>query len=115
NRTERVFTGFFNGGMLAVDGSPHGQWLHLVWTRQGGGNALTGSTLYINGQPVALGPDPILCCDSLVPNLGTSRFRINETSFTGGQYFVGSIDEVALYDHLLTPGQVLAHYNALPH
>lgn len=113
NRTDQVFTGFFAAG-IAMNGSIlPAQWVHVVWTRQGGGDASTGSTLYVNGQPVALTPDPILCCNMSIPDVAASPFRINLTA-DGVRNFVGGIDEVALYDTVLTPVQVLAHYNALP-
>jgi len=115
DQADRLYCGFYNAGMTSTESIPPAQWLHIVWVRQGGGNAVTGTTVYLNGQPVALTPDTILCCSAITtPDVQASPFRINRGSdFT--RFFIGGIDEVALYDHVLTPAQVLAHYNALPH
>ncbi|MFO0974073.1 MAG: LamG domain-containing protein [Phycisphaerae bacterium] len=114
NRTDLLFAGFYSGGLKSTDSIPPGQWVHVVWTRQGGGDASTGTILYVNGQPVTLTPDLVLCCNNLVPNLSATQFRINLTA-DGARFFTGALDEVALYSQVLTPARVLAHYNALPH
>lgn len=56
---------------------PIGAWMHVVWVRQGGGNAGVGTTLYINGQPIATANDNGLCCGGLVPNVNATEFRVN--------------------------------------
>ncbi len=109
-----IYAGFFSGGITTTDSLPVAQWVHVVWTRQGGGNATTNTIVYINGQPAAQSPDPVLCCNTLTPNLASTPFRINDTA-NASWYFVGSLDELALYDHILTPAQVQTHFNALPH
>ncbi len=115
NLGNQFFAGFFNGGTVTSNPTPHAQWFHVVWTRAGGGNASTGSLLYIDGQFATITPDPSLCCNTTVPNLGATPFRINATSAAPSWYFIGSIDEVALYNTVLSPAQVTTHYNALPH
>ncbi|HWL94720.1 MAG TPA: LamG-like jellyroll fold domain-containing protein [Phycisphaerae bacterium] len=112
NRADRVYLGLYNAGLRTVDSLPAGQWVHLVWARQSGGDSQTGTTLYVNGQAVALTVDTVLCCNPQTPNLGSAAFRINGgRDFT--RYFVGQLDEVALYDYILTPEQVVEHYEAL--
>jgi len=115
NQGNQFFAGFFGGGSVTSSPTPHAQWFHVVWTRAAGGNVSTGSLLYIDGQPAAIAPDAGLCCNTVIPNVGSTQFRINATSAGAAWYFIGSIDEVALYDHILTPAQVTTHYNALPH
>lgn len=115
DQADRLYCGFYNAGLTSTESIPPAQWLHLVWVRQGGGNAVTGSTVYLNGQVVAMTLDTILCCSAATtPNVQATPFRINRGSNLT-RFFVGGIDEVALYDHVLTPAQVLEHYNALPH
>lgn len=113
-RADRFYAGFFNAGLRTVDSLPPAQWTHVVWVRQGGGDSETGTTLYVNGQAVALTHDSDLCCGPLTPTVGSSPFRINRAS-ESVRYFVGAIDELALYDHTLNASQVLAHYNAIGH
>lgn len=109
---EQFFGGFYNAGVRTVDALPQGQWVHLVWTRQGGGDSQTGSILYVNGQAVAQTVATDLCCNPQIPNVGSAAFRINRAR-DHTRYFVGQLDEVALYDYVLTPGQVVEHYEAL--
>lgn len=112
NEPNRLFTGFFGAGTMTTDPTPVGLFAHLVWVRQGGGNAVTGNLLYINGEPVALTNDPFVCCNTLIPNVQSSKFRINRTA-SSTRYFTGEIDEVALYDRAMPPSEVLDHYTML--
>jgi len=45
NESNNAYAGFYNGGLMTTDPTPVGEWMHLVWVRQGGGNAATGTTL----------------------------------------------------------------------
>ncbi len=113
-RADRIYAGFYDAGARTLDSAvPPGQWFHVVWVRQAGGDSETGTAVYINGQPVPVTRDTDLCCNPLIPDVTSSVFRINRGS-DDVRYFVGLLDEVALYDHTLTPAQVLTHYNALP-
>jgi hypothetical protein len=66
-------------------------------------------TIYINGTRSA---------HLRLPGVSSSRQPGTPFNFTvggfppGGQLYQGGIDEVAYYDHALTPVQVLAHYQA---
>jgi len=110
-----AFAGFYNGGWASPVGSmPLGRWHHYVWVRSGGGTALQGSTVYIDGRDVTatLVPDPGLPSNNLTPIVTATEFRVNRArDFDGARYFTGTLDEVALYDRTLTADEVLAHFH----
>ncbi|MBL8880294.1 MAG: hypothetical protein JNG88_14365 [Phycisphaerales bacterium] len=111
NRPDVAYSGFYNAGLRATLPFPLGRWHHIVWVRQGGGNAITGTTLYIDGQSVALEVDTDLCCNATVPDVVSTAFRVNRArDFT--RYFTGSMDELALYPRALAESEVIAHYSA---
>ena len=115
NDPTAAFAGFYNGGPKSASGSmPRGRWHHFVWVRVGGGNALTGTTVYIDGQDVTatLVPDPALPSDSLTPTVGATEFRVNRArDYDGLRFFTGTLDELALYDRQLTPQEVADHFH----
>ncbi len=78
-----------------------GTWYLIAISYDAGANL---ATLYVNGAAVASG-SPV----GYVPNIDGS-FSIGARSDDGFGYS-GSIDEVALYDHPLTPAVLLSHYN----
>jgi hypothetical protein len=112
SNTASFFAGFYNGGLQTLDPVALGGWYHIVWVRTGGGAANEGSTFYINGQPVALGNDPLLGSNGLTPDVVTTRFRVNRAQDLT-RYFVGTLDEVVLYDYELDAEAVMTHYLAL--
>jgi hypothetical protein len=89
--------------------APDGNWHHLVAVC----DEASGSTsLYVDGVNAGT-----------ITGLGGSGLASSTTPISigaqnnGGGYvnqFVGTIDDVAIYNYALTPGQVLAHYNAAP-
>lgn len=111
NDPTEFFAGFYNGGLQTADTVPRGTWRHLVWVRNGGGNSQAGSTIYVDGVVVLTESDPALCCNGLTPSVTSSAFRVNRArDFT--RFFVGTLDELALYDYALTATDVEAHYQA---
>jgi hypothetical protein len=113
NPTE-IFAGFYNGGLQSPTGSfALGRWHHVVWVRTGGGAANVGSKLYVDGVDLtsALQNDPDLCCNTTTPAVEASEFRINRARDLT-RFFVGSLDEVALYDKVLTVTDVSQHFAA---
>ncbi|MBC7835610.1 MAG: LamG domain-containing protein [Phycisphaerales bacterium] len=108
------FAGFYNGGLRMTGTFSLNQWHHIVWTRDSAGgtnNALTGSTFYVDGVPVALENDPVLP-GALVVNVTSTTFRVQRaTNFN--RHFTGIMDEVVLYNRLLTPAEITAHHRAL--
>jgi hypothetical protein len=72
---------------------------HIVGVSTGGTGAI-----YINGTLVGSG-----AYQSSLPLAGTAHIGVNNL---GAEHFLGTIDEVAVYNYALTPGQVLAHYKA---
>jgi len=114
NDPTAAFAGFYNGGLKsATQSMPRGQWHHFIWVRVGGGTALTGTTVYIDGQDVTgtLVADPNLPSDNLTPTVGATEFRVNRArDIDGSRYFTGTLDEVALYDRALTAQEAFDHY-----
>ncbi|MEZ5314433.1 MAG: LamG-like jellyroll fold domain-containing protein [Thermoanaerobaculia bacterium] len=112
-----AYVGFYNGGLQSPTGSMAKDWWHhLVWVRVGGGNDQVGSTLYLDGVDISssLVPDPQLCCNGSTPIVESTEFRINRArDFDGSRFFVGTLDEVVLYDRALTPAEVATHWEAL--
>ncbi|MBK7406177.1 MAG: hypothetical protein IPJ41_16620 [Phycisphaerales bacterium] len=112
--SNRAFAGFYNGGLRTVCQIPNGNWAHVVWVRDSGSgsnNEYTGSTLYVNGIPVALERDTNLPgCG--IPQVTATTFRVGAaTDFN--RHFSGVVDEIALYDRLLTPEEIHQHFAAL--
>lgn len=109
-----AFAGFYNGGLKSASSSlPLGRWHHFIWVRVGGGTALEGTTVYLDGVDVTstLVPDPNLPADGLTPVVEATAFRVNRArDFDGQRYFTGTLDEVALYDRVLTPQEAFDHY-----
>lgn len=75
-----------------------GQWHHLVWVQNGGTVFIysDGIEVYTSGAPfsgntlsISIGFDP-----------------------TANTFWSGSIDDVAIYPYVLTPAQILAHFQA---
>jgi hypothetical protein len=112
NEPSVFYAGFYNGGLQTETPVAPGDWYHVVWVRTGGTPANQGSTFYVNGQPVALIDDPVLGFNSSAPDILPTAFRVNRAQdFT--RYFVGTLDEVALYDYELDAEAVATHYAAL--
>ncbi|MBN1763685.1 MAG: LamG domain-containing protein [Sedimentisphaerales bacterium] len=109
DNANRVYVGFYNGGLRTRLPLTLGQWYHLVMVRQGGSDSSTGTTLYINGQSVPLEVDSDLFPGVLVPALTVSTFRINRARDVT-RYFTGIMDEVALYGRVLTAEEVNSHF-----
>jgi hypothetical protein len=112
NDPTAAFAGFYNGGLKSATGSmPLGHWHHFVWVRVGGGNALTGTTVYIDGQDVTgtLVQDA-LPANTLTPAVTATEFRVNRARDLI-RYFTGTLDELVLYDRALTAQEVTDHYH----
>ncbi|MFZ4575402.1 MAG: LamG domain-containing protein [Phycisphaerales bacterium] len=112
SNNNRVYAGFYNGGIRTSDILSGNTWVHVVWTRQGGNNSEAGSSLYINGCLVATQRDPDLSpgfFSAANINVTPTTFRINEArDVLGNRYFTGILDEVALYNRILTAEEIEA-------
>ncbi len=109
----RLYAGFYNSGPRTASTVPTGAWIHVVWVRQGGNDSASGTTLYINGVPVALQQDPALS-PGFVPagsiNVVSTPFRINRGADNiGTRKFTGTLDEIALYTRALSASEVVQH------
>jgi lysophospholipase L1-like esterase len=73
-------------------------WVYLVGTYDG-----AGWNLYRNGVLLASQAGPL---GALIVNAGW----VIGAEFNEGRHFQGSIDEVAIYNHALSPSRILTHY-----
>jgi PKD repeat protein len=78
-----------------------GAWHHVV-ASQGAG----GMTLTVDGQVVGTNPNT-----AAQPYTGYWRVG-GDTPWAGNTYFAGTVDEVAVYDHVLTLDRIRNHYRA---
>ena len=112
NLNDRAYAGFYNAGQRTASTVPTNTWIHVAWVRQGGTDTAAGTTLYINGSPVALQQDPALNPGFLAAagiNVNSTAFRINRAAdYLGQRHFTGSMDEIALYPRALPPAEVAA-------
>ncbi len=110
---DRAYAGFYNAGLRTASPVPLGNWLHIVWTRQGGDDTAVGTNLYINGNSVPLEQDPNLNPGFLAAggiDVTATSFRINRASdYIGTRHFTGTMDEIALYDRVLSATEVRDH------
>jgi len=114
SEADRGYAGFYNGGLRMVCRFRENQWNHIVWVRDSAGGTngqYVGTTLYVNGEAVELERDTVLPGAPVIDVTPTTFTIQRATNLT--RYFSGSMDEIALYDHALTPDQVQAHYTAL--
>jgi hypothetical protein len=86
-----------------------GRWIYVV-----GELTRTGVRIYRNGV-FEQGPpsEPTLYADpafNVTPRAGTAPVRVGTRA--SGSFFAGAVDELAIYDRLLTPRQILRHYRA---
>jgi len=96
-----VSCGYYGGEVATYNFPTLNSWTHLAWTYDG-----TTNKLYVNGN---------LC--------GTSTFTANTQSSTklrigraingSIQYFNGIIDEVKIYNRVMSASEVLANYQAI--
>jgi hypothetical protein len=97
-------TVFVGGSSFAVTSSVRpavNRWDHLVFQRSG-----DSLLLYVNGTlaGTASVTGPI--------NTSTGILAIGRAGSSNADYFQGTIDEVALYGHALSPTSIQAHYEA---
>jgi len=82
-------------------------WYHIVWTFLGASSpGAANLILYLNGTAIAL--------STITNNLSASIATSTDLffgQFSTGQYFSGYLDEVSLWDRVLTPAEVLSLYN----
>ncbi|PYM16729.1 MAG: hypothetical protein DME18_00730, partial [Verrucomicrobia bacterium] len=127
----RMYSGVGSGGQDILTDTDYaiGEWQHLVvtWEPQtdngdpgGNGNHQFEGTLtaYVNGAAVASNTAALYAANREIPeDAGVAAdFAVgsyNAKSGLGNNPFEGDVDEVAIYNnYLLTPEQILAHYQA---
>ncbi|MEM1186841.1 MAG: LamG-like jellyroll fold domain-containing protein [Planctomycetota bacterium] len=112
---DRVFCGFYNGGLMSECLVRRGEWNHFVWVRDsnnGTNDAYTGSRLFVNGIEENLVLAAGLPNFAGPPDVVQTSFRVQRAR-DGYRHFDGLIDEVVLYDTLHTPEQIEARFDAL--
>ena len=118
-----VYHGYWaNGQFTDTDAVVPGQWYHLAMTYDG-----VNFTFYVNGAAKASGPDSAFVQNGNVPTAGAAFYNYNYNtapglptgssplvlgwrSDSGFNAFLGSIDDVAVYNTVLSPQQVQNHY-----
>lgn len=105
----QMFNG--SGGTLGVDltgqsatagAGKAGTWSHVAVTWDGSSST---ATMYVNGVSVGTKTG------TYAPNTAANARPLSiGASDTGANGFRGAVDEVAVYKKLLTPAQILAHY-----
>jgi hypothetical protein len=127
----RMFSGTGTGGHDVLTGADYvvGKWQHLVvtWEPQipngdvgGNGNDQWQGilTAYVDGVAVATNPTALYSANREFPEDGGAPADLgigayNAKSGLGNNPYEGDIDELAIYNnYLLTPDQILAHYQA---
>ncbi len=86
-------------------------WQHIVTTVDASGNILH----YLNGVIYNHLPPylPRALSATLVnPPISSDPILVDLDLFFSGSYTAGDLDEVALYNYVLSPTQILTHYNA---
>ena len=112
---DRVFVGFYNGGLMSECLTRLDDWNHFVWVRDsdnGQNDAYTGSRLFVNGLEVSLIPADLLPNFTQLPEVTQTAFRV-QAARDGYRHFDGTIDEVVLYDTLLSAADIEARFEAL--
>lgn len=111
----RVYTGSGSSGQDVTSGVPYtvGEWQHVVATYDGTNTTM----LYIDGKPTATNSNVTFAANANPTEDGTDPADLtigsyNKASGLGNNPFEGDVDEVAIYNGLLTPDQILAHYQA---
>jgi hypothetical protein len=91
------------GGVSSSTPLPDGQWNHIACTVDQAGNV---SRLYING---------VLDSSNSVTRSSSPAVPVHlGYSYDNDTYWLGRLDEVAIYPTALTPQQIAAHYAARP-
>ncbi|UCD49112.1 MAG: discoidin domain-containing protein [Phycisphaerales bacterium] len=98
--TWQFWTGSAAGGWNNAAGPAVnlGEWTHLAATYSGG-----EKKLYINGEVGAESTDEMALNTAQVLRIGAGA-----TEGDGNYFFVGTVDDVAVFDHALTPAEVLS-------
>ena len=83
-------------------GYDDGAWHHVVFTR-----ATSGAIkLYVDGGAAVIGHRQHGCPRRPAPNINFGRIA------SGTNYYAGTLDEIAIYNAVLSAATVTAHYNA---
>jgi hypothetical protein len=86
-----------------TSGFNNGQWHHVVFTRV---RATGAFTLYVDGNVEGSATSPNVASLTAQANINFGRLA------SGGNYFAGSMDEVATYNAALSLATIRAHYQA---
>jgi len=108
--------GILDGDVLDVPGTTivtDGRWHHLVIAYDGS-SKVAGVRMYVDGRPEAINYKDPYFSDTLT---GSIRLGVKNLELARGGYafatnsFMGAMDDVAIYDCVLTPDQVSRHFS----
>ncbi len=83
-----------------------GVWQHVVVTYDA--NAFTPFTFYVDGAPVSANGGN----SAGVPGVSSAHARIGNWATTNSNRFIGRIDELEIFNRVLTPNEASSIYNA---
>ncbi|HUG85298.1 MAG TPA: LamG domain-containing protein, partial [Euzebya sp.] len=103
----RVVAGVGGGGgdtsvVSSSSGHNDGDWHHVVFTRTRSTGAFI---LYVDGVDVGTATNNTAA-------LTASPTLVFGRAAAGGNFYAGSLDEIAIYDTVMAPATVAAHYSA---
>lgn len=111
NESGQIVLAGKNGGVdvwsaLSTSVRPIGVWTHVVGTLS---DTADQSFLYENGRVA----DSVLTWNTTAPTQATNPLTFGKHGDPGSTAYVdGSVDEIAIYNYILTPAQVAAHFLA---
>jgi hypothetical protein len=79
-------------------------WYNICYVKPN--NATQGGTIYLNGVQIS----PIVTTAYTISN--NSSIKIIGSGTNNGQFFVGNISQVSIYNRALTPQEIQQNYNA---
>ncbi len=95
------------GQWTTAGGYNDGNWHHVVATYDGS-NTPAGIILYIDGSPVPMTVDGTGLFVTMVPNAACCIGSRNKVEW----FYQGDLDEIVLYDKVLSPAEVTFRYNS---
>jgi hypothetical protein len=105
HNVNKIYAGFYNGGVRTVNPLTLGRWYHIVMVRQAGGSSAIGTQIYIDGKQVLTEVDTDLNPAVVAPNVNSTGMRVNRARDLT-RYFSATLDELAVYDRVLTAQEI---------
>jgi len=87
-----------------------GDWFNIIGTFEKNGTANQQVKIYINGNTTA--EDENGWSGAKTPSYGGTIYKQIGFPYSGSNYFEGNIDEVSVFNYLLSPSDITEIYNA---